>query len=45
MGMNEADHDWCSYQSRLWHWNEQHDPKSNKPAPDLDGLRRFMSVH
>lgn len=45
MGIDEARHDWRSYQARLWHWNEQHDPNSNKLPPDLDGLRRFMSVH
>lgn len=42
--MEEREHDWRSYQSRLWHWNEHHKEPGAAPEPDYDRIRGMM-VH
>lgn len=45
MGIDWREETWLSYTCALAGWNKRHDPNGDKPEPDFDRLRKFMSVH
>lgn len=45
MGLDWREETWLSYTTALHGWNKRHDPNGDKPEPDFDRLRKFMSVH